>query len=64
MGENNVLSFKEMPQVVGTILTWQATFKAFAICLIWDWLPLAVVTISRLSYLLFSIINFGAKVWN
>ena len=53
-----------MPQVVGTILTWQAACKAFAICLTWDWLPLAVVTISRLSYLLFSIINIGAKVWN
>ena len=59
-----MLSFKEMPQIVGTILTWQATCKAFAICLTWDWLPLAVVTISRLSYLLFSIINTGAKVWN
>lgn len=64
MGENNVLASKEMPQVVGTIWTWQATRKAFAICFTWDWLPLAVVTISRLSYLLFSIINIGAKIWN
>lgn len=63
MAENDVLSSKEMPQDVGTIWTWQAAPKAFAACLPWDWLPLAVVTIS-LSYLFFSIINTGAKVWN
>lgn len=63
MGENNILSFKEMPQNVGIIWIWQAPPEAFAVCLPWGWLPLAVVTIS-LSYLLFSIINTGAKVWN
>lgn len=63
IGENNALSFKEMVQDVGTIWTWQAALKAFAVYLPWDWLPLAVVT-SSLSYLFFSIINTGAKVWN
>lgn len=63
VGGNNALSFKEMPQDVGIIWIWQAAPKAFAVCLPWDWLPLAVVT-SSLSYLFFSIINTGAKVWN
>lgn len=62
--ENNVLSSKEMPQVMGINLSWLATCKAFAIYLVWDWLPLAVVTTSCLSYLFFSKINIGAKAWN
>lgn len=36
VGENNILSFEEMPQDVGTIWTWQAAPKAFGVCLPWD----------------------------